>query len=50
MHGDEDETGPGLGFEEVPAHFRGPTQIARIQTEAWASRWLYCPNCGAPDL
>jgi type II restriction enzyme len=47
MQGDDDRP---LGFEEAPAHFESAAQIARVQTEAWASRWLFCPNCGSPRL
>lgn len=30
--------------------YRSPTQRARIVTEAWAARELYCPNCLSPAL
>ncbi len=30
--------------------YTSPTQQARVVTEAWASRELYCPNCLAPTL
>lgn len=49
MAGEDDEF-RNLGFEEAPAHFRSAMQIARVQTEAWAQRWLFCPNCAAPRL
>lgn len=39
-----------LGFEESAEAFRGPTQRARIWTEAWVGHQLYCPSCGAPSL
>ncbi len=30
--------------------YKSPSQKARVVTEAWASRELYCPNCLAPAL
>ncbi len=39
-----------LGFEETATSYKGPTQNARVLTEAWAGLWLFCPNCGAPGL
>lgn len=39
-----------LGFEEAPTLFEGPTQKARIWTEAWVRAWLFCPNCGASKV
>ena len=51
MHGDEpDEWSMQLGFEEAPAHFESQTQIARIWTEAWTLREVFCPNCGERPL
>lgn len=38
------------GFGEASTAFTGPTQIARYDTELWASTWMYCPNCGNPRL
>ena len=29
----------------APEHLKGPTQIVRWRTEAWAAENLYCPNC-----
>ena len=31
-------------------NFKSPSQRARVVTEAWASRELYCPSCLAPAL
>ena len=31
-------------------HLKSPSQRARVVTEAWASRELYCSNCLAPAL
>ena len=31
-------------------NYKSATQQARVVTEAWASRELYCPNCLAPAL
>ncbi|MBV0912634.1 DpnI domain-containing protein [Rhodobacteraceae bacterium ASV31] len=38
------------GFEEAPQQFHGATQVARYDTENWAARWMYCPNCGNSKL
>ena len=29
---------------------KAATQVARVRTEAWAGRYLYCPNCPADAL
>jgi len=47
MHGEDDSFERPLGFEEPPAHFESATQIARVLTEQWALRWMFCPACGA---
>lgn len=39
-----------LGFEEAGAVFQSPSQNARVWTESWVTRWLYCPNCGAANI
>lgn len=39
-----------LEFQEDAAAFAGPTQKARIWTEGWVARNLYCPNCGEPKI
>ena len=39
-----------LGFAEEATPFTGPTQKARVWTEGWARRHLFCPACGAAPL
>ena len=39
-----------LGFSEVQAPFESPAQVARVLTEGWARKWLYCPACGHDEL
>lgn len=39
-----------LGFEEESAPYQAQTQNARVWTEGWVARELYCLNCGAPKL
>ena len=39
-----------LGFEEGQTPFESPSQSARVWTENWAERELYCPACGADRL
>ncbi len=39
-----------LGFEEAAATFVSASQNARVWTEGWVARQLYCPNCGAERL
>lgn len=39
-----------FGFEESAVPLDSPSQNARVWTEGWVTRWLYCPNCGAPNL
>jgi len=39
-----------LGFEETQAAFESPSQSARVWTERWAERELFCPACGADSL
>jgi type II restriction enzyme len=46
----DDEHWTNLGFEEAQAVFESPSQNARVLTEGWAGRSLFCPNCGAPSL
>lgn len=48
MMGDKPWT--NLGFEEPQARFGNPSQNARIWTEGWAARSLFCPNCGAEKM
>lgn len=38
------------GFGERPQELYSATQIARYDTELWASRWMFCPNCGNSNL
>lgn len=35
-----------MGFGEAPVAYAGPTQKARIWTEAWVAEQMFCPNCG----
>ena len=44
--GSQDKPPRSLGFEEGPTRFASASQNARVWTEGWARRWLYCPNCG----
>ena len=39
-----------VGFEEAQSGFSSASQIARMDSELWASTWMYCPNCGNPKL
>jgi len=39
-----------LGFEETQTAFQGPTQRARVWTEGWVARSMFCPNCGAEKI
>lgn len=39
-----------LGFSEAQAPFESPSQSARVWTESWAARELFCPACGAERL
>lgn len=39
-----------LGFEEAQARFDSPSQNARVWTEGWVARSLFCPNCGAATI
>ncbi|MCH8488611.1 MAG: hypothetical protein LAT81_01610 [Oceanicaulis sp.] len=45
-----DKSHLNLGFEEAQAAFESPSQSARVWTEGWAARELYCPACGADQL
>ena len=36
--------------KEMGAAYRSPAQRARVVTEAWASRNLFCPCCTAPSI
>jgi len=37
-------------FEKAPAAFTSGSQKARVWTESWVLREMYCPACGAPSL
>ena len=39
-----------LGFEESQAPYTSAPQLARVWTEDWVERWVYCPNCGGRRL
>lgn len=34
----------------VAANYTSKSQIARVITEKWVSRQIYCPSCGNPAL
>ena len=38
------------GFSEAPSTFVSQSQVARFDTELWATTWMFCPNCGNPKL
>lgn len=49
----DDPPGQGwanLGMEEAPTPFTSPVQRARVLTEGWAARWMFCPECGTAPL
>jgi type II restriction enzyme len=35
-----------LGFEEATTTYSSASQSAKVWTEGWIRKWLYCPNCG----
>jgi type II restriction enzyme len=39
-----------LGFEESQAAYTSGSQQARVWTEGWVAREIFCPNCGNPTL
>jgi type II restriction enzyme len=39
-----------FGFEESQAVYRSGAQKARVWTESWVQRWMYCPNCGQQPI
>lgn len=39
-----------LGFEESHAAYDSGSQSARVWTEQWVHKWVYCPNCGGTKL
>lgn len=36
-----------LEFEETQLSYVSGSQRARVWSERWVGRWLYCPNCGS---
>jgi type II restriction enzyme len=38
------------GFSEAPAQFMSASQSARVVTESWAARNMFCPSCGHDHL
>jgi type II restriction enzyme len=34
------------GFDEPKTSYVSASQRARLWTEGWVEKWLYCPNCG----
>ena len=46
----DDKPWTNLGFEEAQARFDSPSQNARVWTESWVARSLFCPNCGAETI
>lgn len=45
---DDDEI--NFGFREPQTPYVSGSQRARVWTEQWVSEWLYCPNCGNPEI
>lgn len=39
-----------LAFEEQQSRYVSGSQKARVWTEQWAAKWLFCPNCGNPEI
>jgi len=39
-----------LGFKESGIAYISGSQNARAWTERWVKDWIYCPNCGNPNL
>jgi type II restriction enzyme len=39
-----------LGFEEAHIAYTSGSQSARVWTERWVKDWVYCPNCGGPNV
>jgi len=39
-----------LGFEETQSPYDSPSQRARGWTERWVGKWVFCPNCGSPNV
>ena len=47
---DDDKPSTNLVFEEAQARFESGSQNARIWTESWVARSMFCPNCGAEKI
>jgi type II restriction enzyme len=39
-----------LGFEEEQTPFESPSQNARVWTEKWMRKWIFCPACGNDEI
>jgi type II restriction enzyme len=39
-----------LGFEEAQSQYNSGSQLARVWTEGWVAREMFCTNCGNPSL
>ncbi len=39
-----------LGFEEQQSPYDSPSQNARVLTEGWMVKWIYCPACGNDEM
>lgn len=39
-----------LGFEESQSTYNSGSQSARVWTEEWVQKWIFCPNCGSAKL
>jgi type II restriction enzyme len=39
-----------IGVREERAPFESESQNARVWTEGWVKRWMFCPKCGARSL
>lgn len=35
---------------DVARTYRSSSQRARVMTERWVSQWVFCPNCGQPNV
>lgn len=40
-----------LNFDtSIIANYRSNSQIARLLTESWMGKNMYCPRCGHPNI
>ena len=46
----DDPPWTNLGFAEAQTPFQSPSQNARVWTEGWVARSLFCPGCGAEAI